>query len=163
MHLGPASSGRRWLVFAESQCVGTPQVLPTVGDTLTARGCATALDAMACESDREAHPAWLRRPAQSLRASYELLDMLGWAVVTPAVPARIDLQGRRGTRSGGALQVRWCAVRFLAVAQAQIDSLAVKESGEYAESPPEPSGTLRVTQAPGGGLDRAIASRSSTS
>jgi hypothetical protein len=122
---------------------------------------AEALDGVAFERDREAHPEWFRGPAQSLRESYELLDMLGWAAVAPAVPVRVDLQGccwalmralasalefadedvsehmRRDVEKRGRAAERECVgvlCDFIAVAQARINALAVEESGEQAEA-----------------------------
>ncbi len=52
---------------------------------------AEALDTVALDRDREAHPEWFRGPAESLKQIYALLDAIGWAKPVSPVAVRLDL------------------------------------------------------------------------
>jgi hypothetical protein len=53
---------------------------------------AEALDMVALDVDREAHPEWFRGPAQNLKQIYALLDAIGWAKSVPPDPVHLDLR-----------------------------------------------------------------------
>ena len=52
---------------------------------------AEALDTVVLLSDREAHPAWFRGPAENLRQTYALLDAIGWAKSVTPETVQLDL------------------------------------------------------------------------
>jgi len=52
---------------------------------------AEALDMVAFDGDREAHPEWFQAPAENLRELYALLDTLGWSRTIPPLAVQIDL------------------------------------------------------------------------
>jgi hypothetical protein len=51
---------------------------------------AETLDTAAFSTEREAHPAWFRGPAETLRDIYALLDIIGWAKSTSPNGLQID-------------------------------------------------------------------------
>jgi hypothetical protein len=58
---------------------------------------AETLDTAAFSTDREAHPAWFRGPAETLRDIYALLDTIGWSKSTPPHGQQIDPSGNSWT------------------------------------------------------------------
>lgn len=52
---------------------------------------AEALDTVALDRDREAHPEWFRGSTESLKQIFALLDEIGWARSVPPVSVQLDL------------------------------------------------------------------------